>query len=270
MAVPTTNVKFSDLQTEFGGANPISLGEYRRGGPYVPSGTTGSYGTIPTSNSNLSVGVFRGTVAFVPGSNTFTSNATFVVPSYGTITIEAWGGGGGGGQAVNNQAGGNGETPAATTVTGGGVNISAGGGVGGGYANNTQMTGDDGAGGTASGGLTTNTNGTPGDGFGGGTAPNGSVSGGAGGAHGRSIGTVGTYSGTSGAAPGGGGGGSEFQQSFKAGGNVFDSGSGGSGAYVKTVTTSAVTRGATLTITIPPAATGGTAGGAGLVIITYV
>jgi len=51
---------------------------------------------------------------------------------------------------------------------------------------------------------------------------------------------------------------------------VFDSGSGGSGAYVKTVTTSAVTRGATLTITIPPAATGGSAGGAGLVIITYV
>jgi hypothetical protein len=52
---------------------------------------------------------------------------------------------------------------------------------------------------------------------------------------------------------------------------IFDSGSGGSGAYVKTVTTSAVTRGATLTITIPPAAGGGgAAGGAGRVIITYV
>ena len=270
MAVPTTNVKLSDLQTEFGGANPISLGEYRRGGPYVPSGTTSSYGTIPTSNSNLSLGVFRGTVSFVPGSNTFTSNATFVVPSYGTITIEAWGGGGGGGTVTNNLAGTDGVTPAATTITGGGVNISAGGGGGGGYANNTQNAGADGAGGTASGGVTSNINGAAGSSAGGGTAPSGSVSGGAGGAHGRNTGSVGFYYGTSGAAPGGGGGGGEFLQPFKAGGATFDSGSGGSGAYVKTVTTSAVTRGATLTITIPPAVGGGTDGGAGLVIITYV
>jgi len=269
MAVPTTNVKFSDLQTEFGGSNPISLGEYRRGGGLVPSGTTSDYGTIPTSNSNISVGVFRGTVAFVPGSNTFTSNGTLVVPSYGTITIEAWGGGGGGGQAAGASAAVSGETPAATTVTGGGVNISAGGGVGGGYANASFSPGADGAGGTASGGLTTNTNGAAGTSAGGGTAPSGSVAGGAGGAHGQSTG-AGTFPGTAGSAPGGGGGGGEFEQIFKAGGNVFDSGSGGSGAYVKTVTTSAVTRGATLTITIPPAATGGSAGGAGLVIITYV
>jgi hypothetical protein len=270
MAVPTTNVKFSDLQTEFGGVNPISLSEYYRGagGGYVPSGTTSSYGTIPTSGQ-ISVGVFRGTVDFVPGSNTFTSNGTFVVPNYGTITIEAWGGGGGGGEATGATAAVSGQTPAATTVTGGSVNISAGGGGGGGYANTSSSPGADGAGGTASGGLTTNTNGAAGTSAGGGTAPSGSVAGGAGGAHGVNIST-GSYPGTAGSAPGGGGGGGIFEQVFKAGGLVLDSGSGGSGAYVKTVTTSAVTKGATLTITIPPAATGGSAGGAGLVIITYV
>lgn len=64
MTLPTTNLSFSALQTEFGGSNPISLGEYRRGGPYVPSGTTSAYGTIPTSNSNINIGVFRGTSAF--------------------------------------------------------------------------------------------------------------------------------------------------------------------------------------------------------------
>jgi hypothetical protein len=61
MALPTTSLSFSALQTEFGGANPISLSEYVRGGLYVPSGTTSSYGTIPTTNSNINMGVFRGT-----------------------------------------------------------------------------------------------------------------------------------------------------------------------------------------------------------------
>jgi hypothetical protein len=61
MALPTTSLSFSALQTEFGGDNPISLSEYVRGGLYVPSGTTSSYGTIPTTNSNINMGVFRGT-----------------------------------------------------------------------------------------------------------------------------------------------------------------------------------------------------------------
>jgi hypothetical protein len=69
MALPTTSLSFSALQTEFGGSNPISLGEYRRGGPYVPSGTTSAYGTIPTSNSNINMGVFRGTQKVVVAVN---------------------------------------------------------------------------------------------------------------------------------------------------------------------------------------------------------
>lgn len=60
MTLPTTSLAFSALQTEFGGANPISLSEYYRSGSYVPTGTTSSYGTIPTSGQ-ISLGVFRGT-----------------------------------------------------------------------------------------------------------------------------------------------------------------------------------------------------------------
>ena len=36
MALPTTNISMSALQTEFGGSNPISMSEYVRGGAYVP------------------------------------------------------------------------------------------------------------------------------------------------------------------------------------------------------------------------------------------
>lgn len=61
MALPTTSLSLSAIQTEFGGSNPISLSEYVRGGSYVPSGTTGAYGTIPTTASNISMGLFRGT-----------------------------------------------------------------------------------------------------------------------------------------------------------------------------------------------------------------
>jgi hypothetical protein len=61
MALPTTSLSFSALQAEFGGSNPISLSEYTRGGTNVPSGTTSAYGTIPTTNSNINMGVFRGT-----------------------------------------------------------------------------------------------------------------------------------------------------------------------------------------------------------------
>ena len=275
MALPTTSLSFSALQTEFGGSNPISLSEYYRGagGGWVPSGTTSAYGTIPTSGQ-ISLGVFRGTsdFVFVPGSNTFTANASFTVPAgYSTITLEAWGGGGGGGSAAALNLAFDGPTALATTITGTGVSISAGGGIGGGYANTSQSPGPDGAGGTASGGTTSNVNGASGNSASGGTAPSGSVVGGAGGAHGFSTGSAGSYVGTSGSAPGGGGGGSEFEQAFKAGGGLFDSGSGGSGAYVKTIS-STIPAGTVLTITVPPITSNSATaalGGLGRVIITY-
>ena len=59
MTLPTTNVSFSAIQTEFGGSNPISLSEYYLSGTYVRSNTTMPNGTIASSGA-ISVGTFRG------------------------------------------------------------------------------------------------------------------------------------------------------------------------------------------------------------------
>jgi len=62
--IPTAPVSLSAIQSEFGGANPISLSEYYRetnsGGIVVPpyANITGTYGTIPTSGQ-ISLGQFR-------------------------------------------------------------------------------------------------------------------------------------------------------------------------------------------------------------------
>lgn len=53
-------ISFSDLQTEFGGSNPISLSEYYAGGAYVPGGTTGTNGAVPSSGT-ISMSQFYGT-----------------------------------------------------------------------------------------------------------------------------------------------------------------------------------------------------------------
>ena len=61
MALPTSGVlDLSDIQTEFGGSNPISLSEYYAGGLYVPSGTSGTNGAVPTSGE-IAVSDFYGT-----------------------------------------------------------------------------------------------------------------------------------------------------------------------------------------------------------------
>lgn len=63
MALPTSGVlDLSDIQTEFGGSNPISLSEYYAGGLYVPSGTSGTNGAVPTSGE-IEVSDFYGTQA---------------------------------------------------------------------------------------------------------------------------------------------------------------------------------------------------------------
>ena len=55
-------LKFSDLQTEFGGTNPISLSEYYAGNLVAP-GTTGNSGAIPASGNPLNLGKFYGSAA---------------------------------------------------------------------------------------------------------------------------------------------------------------------------------------------------------------
>lgn len=53
-------ISLSTIQTEFGGANPISINEYYAGGTYVPSGTSGVNGAVPTSGQ-ISFSQFYGT-----------------------------------------------------------------------------------------------------------------------------------------------------------------------------------------------------------------
>ena len=68
MAIPSSGaISLSTIQTEFGGANPISLNEYYAGGAYVAAGTTGTYGAVPSSGQ-ISVQNFYGTSAVVVGS----------------------------------------------------------------------------------------------------------------------------------------------------------------------------------------------------------
>ena len=64
MSIPSSGqIKFSDLQTEFGGSNPIGLSEYYAGAGYVAPGTTGTSGSIPSSGNPLNIGKFFGSAA---------------------------------------------------------------------------------------------------------------------------------------------------------------------------------------------------------------
>jgi hypothetical protein len=66
MALPTSGpLTLSQIQTEFGGSNPISLSEYYAGGANVPSGTTGTNGAVPSSGA-ISIANFYGTQKVAP------------------------------------------------------------------------------------------------------------------------------------------------------------------------------------------------------------
>lgn len=63
MAIPSSGaISLTTVQTEFGGSNPISLSEYYAGGAYVPAGTSGTYGAVPSSGA-ISLRNFYGTTA---------------------------------------------------------------------------------------------------------------------------------------------------------------------------------------------------------------
>jgi len=97
MALPandTTPLSLSGIQTEFGGANPIGLSEYYAGGAYVPTGTTGTYGAVPTTGA-ISIRNFYGTSQFaVLGGSTFVSgtNSRSGAGNVTTTTSSATGG----------------------------------------------------------------------------------------------------------------------------------------------------------------------------------
>jgi hypothetical protein len=57
-------ISLANIQTEFGGSNPISMSEYYAGGSYVPSGTSGTNGAVPTSGG-ISMSKFYGTADYL-------------------------------------------------------------------------------------------------------------------------------------------------------------------------------------------------------------
>lgn len=69
MAIPTTGVSFSSIQTEFGGSRPISISEYYKGGTYVPSAQTTSAtdGTTISPSAAIRIGTFRGLSKTIAG-----------------------------------------------------------------------------------------------------------------------------------------------------------------------------------------------------------
>ena len=57
-------ISLNDLKTEFGGPADPALGDYYAGGSYVPSGTSGTNGAVPTSGA-ISLWNFYGTANIV-------------------------------------------------------------------------------------------------------------------------------------------------------------------------------------------------------------
>jgi hypothetical protein len=112
MTIPTQGpVKFSDLQSTFGGTNPISMSEYYRGGVNVPVGTNTD--GIPASGA-IDVAAFRGTTPFA------------------SVYYEVIGAGGAGGYGrANGYGSGRAASGGGSSITGSGVSISVSGGIGG-------------------------------------------------------------------------------------------------------------------------------------------
>lgn len=92
MAVPTGAASLSDIQTEFGGSNPISLSEYY--------GLVSSPSGIPTSGNPISIDDFRGKDnVYTLTSDIFTSSITLTaddINGSGAAWVGVSGGGGGG------------------------------------------------------------------------------------------------------------------------------------------------------------------------------
>lgn len=84
MPLPSSGpITLTDIQTEFGGSNPIGLNEYYAGGGLVPAGTTGTFGAVPSSGQ-ISIQNFYGT------SNTLISITNQTITGSATSSAGAW------------------------------------------------------------------------------------------------------------------------------------------------------------------------------------
>lgn len=104
----TGEISLANIQTEFGGSDPISLSEYYSDGIYVPNSTLGYPGgvvtTIPTSSQQtISLVNFYGSAKRSKVLYTFLNSQSWIVPNGMTTAriIIVGGGGAGGGVAVS-------------------------------------------------------------------------------------------------------------------------------------------------------------------------
>lgn len=104
MTTPTGPITLSSVQTEFGGANPIAMSEYYKGGAYVSSSVVdGGYGT-PSTSGAITMGSMRNlqkiAVQAFSAALTSTSTATGIrganlfLNSNGTSSVSRSGTGG--------------------------------------------------------------------------------------------------------------------------------------------------------------------------------
>jgi hypothetical protein len=141
MALPSSGpISLTEIQTEFGGTNPISLSEYYKGGTYVPVSSAAP--NVPASGP-ISISNFYGARKLTLYTYTYTTNQSLILPPSFTgniIVTDMSGGGGGGGGGPDAAGSGYPGSPGrviAGNVTGAAagnsVIISIGGGGGGGY-----------------------------------------------------------------------------------------------------------------------------------------
>jgi hypothetical protein len=93
MVLPSSGpLTLANIQTEFGGSNPISLSEYYAGGGLVPAGTSGTFGAVPSSGaigirnfygtSNIVISISNQTIT---GSATSSAGAWYYLTSGGQV-----------------------------------------------------------------------------------------------------------------------------------------------------------------------------------------
>jgi len=79
MPPPASPISYNDLQTTFGGTNPISITEYNRGGSFVPNLST---------NANIPTTISAGTGAQL---SKWANGTTIVYPDYSPYTTTGYG-----------------------------------------------------------------------------------------------------------------------------------------------------------------------------------
>jgi hypothetical protein len=96
--VASGTIALTNIQTEFGGSNPIGLNEYYKGGAYV---TTNDYAPNVPSSGVISLSNFYGAQKNTFNTQNFSSSTTFTLPatSNGILDVYVVGGGGGGGSS---------------------------------------------------------------------------------------------------------------------------------------------------------------------------